>query len=108
MIYWLIRHLRYSSNGEISRRVLIKTVDVLVRAKMLPQYEPKFSFYRYILLRVATYVADARRFYDSRATVAPVDSQEIGTMKLYYDTRSVFTLRFASYFSFGFTGLETN
>lgn len=34
--------------GEISRKVLIKTVDVLVRAKMLPPYESKFSFFRYV------------------------------------------------------------
>lgn len=45
---------RYNETGEISRKVLIKTVDVLVRAKMLPPYEPKFSFYRCVLYYVAS------------------------------------------------------
>jgi cyclopropane fatty-acyl-phospholipid synthase-like methyltransferase/ABC-type nitrate/sulfonate/bicarbonate transport system substrate-binding protein len=64
--------VRYSAHGAISRRVLVRTVDTLIRAKILPPYEPKFSF---------------SRFYDPRATLADVDSEEVRTIKLFYDLR---------------------
>jgi sulfonate transport system substrate-binding protein len=67
--------VKYATSSYISRRVLVKTVEALIKAKILPKFEDMkepFSF---------------AQFYDPRVKLADVNAIEIQTMKLAYDTR---------------------
>jgi len=65
--------VKYSPNSTTSRKVLVKTVDTLIKAKILNNLEKSFSF---------------QRFYDIGITkFSDVDVEEIKTMKLFYAQR---------------------
>lgn len=63
--------VKYSRDGSISRKVLVKTMDTLTRAKLLPK-EKSINF---------------SQLYDHRVILAPVDSAEIQTLNLFYAQR---------------------